>query len=181
MKEKILELYLNYVFLGNNAYWVEAASKTYFWKSAKDINIIESAILAAIPKAPTTYDPYKSKSLMGIFKITDWNWKEYPFEWNIKSNVLLKYRDMIKGANFSNKNTSESFIKFIISLCPNTITVEWKTYNVKYINWRAEFALWRIYEEGKITEQELKNAFLESLTMEFKKTFLRNIFTKGWL
>ncbi len=169
MKEKILELYLNYVFLGNNAYWVEAASKTYFWKSAKDINIIESAILAAIPKAPTTYDPYKSKSLMGIFKITDWNWKEYPFEWNIKSNVLLKYRDMIKGANFSNKNTSESFIKFIISLCPNTITVEWKTYNVKYVNWRAEFALWRIYEEGKITEEELKNAFLESLTMEFKK------------
>ena len=169
MKEKILELYLNYVFLWNNAYWVEAASKTYFGKSAKDLNVIESAILSSIPKAPTTYDPYKSKSLMGIFKITDGNWIEYPFEWNIKSTILLQYRDRIKQADFSNKKTSESFIKFIISLCPSTVTIEGKQYNVKYVNWRAEFALWRIYEEGKITEEELKNAFLESLTMEFKK------------
>jgi len=169
MKEKILELYLNYVFLGNNAYWVEAASKTYFAKSAKDLSVLESAILSSIPKAPTTYDPYKSKSLMGVFKVTDANWKEYPFEWNIRSNILLQYRDNIKNSDFSNKKTSEAFIKFVISLCPSTVTIEGKTYNVKYVNWRAEFALWRIYEEGKITETELKNAFLESLTMEFKK------------
>ena len=169
MKEKILELYLNYVFLGNNAYGVEAASKTYFWKSAKDLSILESAILAAIPKAPTTYDPYKSKSLMGIFKITDNNGKEYPFEGNIKSSILLQYRDNIKNADFSNKKTSEAFIKFVISLCPASITSEWKEYKVSYVNWRAEFALWRLYEDKKITEEELKNAFIESLTMTFEK------------
>jgi penicillin-binding protein, 1A family len=64
MKNKILELYLNYVFLGNNSYGVEAASKIYFNKPAKDLTIMESAILASIPKAPTRYDPYKSTSLL---------------------------------------------------------------------------------------------------------------------
>ena len=64
MKEKIIELYLNYVFLGNNAYGVEAASKTYFNKSAKDLTVMEASILASIPKAPSRYDPYKSSALM---------------------------------------------------------------------------------------------------------------------
>jgi len=50
MKTKTLELYLNYIFFGNNAYGVEAASKTYFAKSAKDLTILESSILASIPK-----------------------------------------------------------------------------------------------------------------------------------
>jgi len=59
IKEKILELYLNYIFLGNNSRWVEAASETYFWKHAKELNILESAILAALPKAPSYYDPVK--------------------------------------------------------------------------------------------------------------------------
>ncbi len=80
MKNKILELYLNYVFLGNNAYGVEAASKTYFSKSARDLTVLESAILASIPKAPTRYDPYKSTLLMGSFSIKDAMGKEQPFE-----------------------------------------------------------------------------------------------------
>jgi membrane peptidoglycan carboxypeptidase len=50
MKTKTLELYLNYIFFGNNAYGVEAASKTYFAKSAKDLTVLEAAILASLPK-----------------------------------------------------------------------------------------------------------------------------------
>ena len=73
MKNKILELYLNYVFLGNNSYGVEAASKIYFNKPAKDLTIMESAILASIPKAPTRYDPYKSTSLLWSFEVKDMN------------------------------------------------------------------------------------------------------------
>lgn len=80
MKKKLLELYLNYVFLGNNAYGVEAASKTYFSKSAKNLTALEAAILASIPKAPSRYDPYKSTALMGSFTITDGNGVEHPFE-----------------------------------------------------------------------------------------------------
>lgn len=54
-KDEILEIYLNRVFLGQNAYGVQAASKTYFSKDIKDLTIAEAASLAAIPKAPTNY------------------------------------------------------------------------------------------------------------------------------
>ena len=57
-KEKILELYLNQIPYGNNCYGIEAASKTYFGKKAKDLTLAESALLAALPKAPSFYNPY---------------------------------------------------------------------------------------------------------------------------
>lgn len=107
MKRKILELYLNYVFLGNNAYGVEAASKTYFHKSAKDLTIMESAILAAIPKAPTRYDPYKSRYLMGSFKVKDSGGKEVPYEGNIKAGVVSRFKENVLSADFSNKKNAE--------------------------------------------------------------------------
>ena len=50
MKTRTLELYLNYITFGNNAYGIEAAAKTYFDKSATGLNILESSILASIPK-----------------------------------------------------------------------------------------------------------------------------------
>jgi len=50
MKERTLELYLNYITFGNNAYGIEAAALTYFNKSALELNILESSILASIPK-----------------------------------------------------------------------------------------------------------------------------------
>ncbi|MCF6222028.1 MAG: PBP1A family penicillin-binding protein [Robiginitomaculum sp.] len=59
-KQEILELYLNRIDLGNRAFGVEAASQRLFGKSAKDISLSEAAVLAAIPKAPTTYDPVKN-------------------------------------------------------------------------------------------------------------------------
>lgn len=56
-KEDILELYLNQIYYGNLAYGSEAAAQTYFGKSAKDVNIIEAAMLAGIPQAPAVWDP----------------------------------------------------------------------------------------------------------------------------
>lgn len=56
-KRLLLEAYLNYNFLGNNCYGVEAASQRYFGKHCKDITVAESALLAAIFNAPSTYDP----------------------------------------------------------------------------------------------------------------------------
>ena len=57
-KEQILEMYLNQIPYGSNAYGVEAAARTFFGKSAKDLDIQESALLAALPKATTYYSPY---------------------------------------------------------------------------------------------------------------------------
>jgi len=56
-KDRILELYLNQIYLGNGAYGVETASQQYFGKSARDLNLAEAATLAALPKGPERYNP----------------------------------------------------------------------------------------------------------------------------
>ena len=58
-KEHILFLYLNEIYLGSQAYGVEAASRTYFDKSAKDITIAEAAMLAGLPQRPSDYSPHR--------------------------------------------------------------------------------------------------------------------------
>lgn len=56
-KEKILELYLNRVYLGNRAYGVGAAAMVYFGKPLKDLNLAELAMIAGLPQAPSTQNP----------------------------------------------------------------------------------------------------------------------------
>ncbi len=56
-KDKILELYLNQIFLGQNSYGVTAAAQTYFNKSLDELSVEEAAYLAALPKAPSRYHP----------------------------------------------------------------------------------------------------------------------------
>ncbi len=62
-KERILELYLNQIYLGSGAYGVAAASLEYFDKSIKELNYAEAALLAALPKAPSRYNPYNNIDL----------------------------------------------------------------------------------------------------------------------
>jgi penicillin-binding protein 1A len=59
-KEKILELYLNQINMGNGAYGVESAAQRYFGKPARQLNVAEAAMLAAIPKGPTRYNPRRN-------------------------------------------------------------------------------------------------------------------------
>lgn len=61
-KKKILELYLNQIYWGNWSYGAEKAAENYFGKSAKDLNVAESAMLAGIIKAPEGLSPYKNLS-----------------------------------------------------------------------------------------------------------------------
>lgn len=58
-KDKILELYLNEIFLGQNSYGVTAAADTYFGKPLEDLTVAEVAYLAALPKAPSDYHPVR--------------------------------------------------------------------------------------------------------------------------
>jgi len=58
-KERILELYLNQIYLGGGAYGVASASLEYFDKSISELKYDEAALLAALPKAPSRYNPYK--------------------------------------------------------------------------------------------------------------------------
>jgi len=56
-KEEILYLYLNQIYLGEGAYGVEAASRSYFGKGVSELGLAEGALLAGLPKAPTRYSP----------------------------------------------------------------------------------------------------------------------------
>lgn len=60
-KEDILGLYLNEIFLGQNAYGVTAAARTYFAKSLEELTPAEAAYLAILPKAPSTYHPVRQR------------------------------------------------------------------------------------------------------------------------
>lgn len=57
-KDTILEIYLNEIYYGNQAYGIEAAAQTYFGKSAKNLDLAEASFLAGLPQAPALYDPY---------------------------------------------------------------------------------------------------------------------------
>lgn len=62
-KDKILEMYLNNVYLGSGAYGVGAAASTYFNKSLSQLTLSECALIAGLPQAPSVYSPYKNIKL----------------------------------------------------------------------------------------------------------------------
>ena len=66
-KREILASYMNYVYYGNLAYGVEAAAQTYFSKNAHDLNLPEAALIAGMPQAPSSYDPF-NKTEVATFR-----------------------------------------------------------------------------------------------------------------
>ncbi len=62
-KQEIIEKYLNQIYFGHGVYGVQAAAKFYFDKNVWDLNLSEIALLAAIPRSPSTYSPYKNPEL----------------------------------------------------------------------------------------------------------------------
>ena len=101
-KERILELYLNQIYLGEGTYGIASASLKYFDKSINELEYEESALLAALPKAPSKYNPYKNiklakfrrnlvlKNLLDNNYITKEDYKKYQ-----KKEILLKKRKKI--------------------------------------------------------------------------------------
>ncbi len=60
-KDQILEFYLNHIFFGARAYGIQEASRVYFSKDVKDLNVVEAAMLAGLPKAPSSLSPFNNK------------------------------------------------------------------------------------------------------------------------
>ncbi len=85
-KEQIIESYLNTIYMGAGSYGVEIASHTFFDKSVVDINIAESAILAAIIQLPEAYNPYKSEEAAEKLK----NRKEIVLNQMLKQEKISK-------------------------------------------------------------------------------------------
>lgn len=72
-KDKIIELYLNQVPFGSNAYGIEMAARTFFGKNASELDLLESAILAGLPRGPSFYSPYNHRDrLVGYCKTVEY-------------------------------------------------------------------------------------------------------------
>ena len=108
-KERIMELYLNQIYLGEGTYGIAAASLEYFDKAVYDLSYNESALLAALPRAPSKYNPYKSKKkaksrrnivLKNLYENS--YIKKNQYDNFIKKEIKLKKRkiDLLEEANF---------------------------------------------------------------------------------
>ena len=92
-KKRILELYLNQIYLGQGTYGIAAASLEYFDKSIKELNYSEAALLAALPKAPSKYNPYRYPEVAKFRR-------NLVLE-NLKDNNFISKQELI---NFKNSN-----------------------------------------------------------------------------
>lgn len=203
-KEKIIELYLNQISFWSNSFWVEQASRTFFAKSAKDLDILQSAILASIPKWPTYYSPYNH------FDRLVWNLYIYQNNDDKIKNNLIK-QDEIKSHSWM-INLYKKFILDLkwtrmgenwILLCSldnkffkknlsidkdwcslmeysdllsflNNIKITNFDTSIEYQTWRKDFILWRMLEDNKITFEDYKTALLNSIWFKFNE-YVENI------
>ena len=102
-KERILELYLNQIYLGQGTYGIAAASLEYFNKSIKELNYPDAALLAALPKAPSKYNPYK-----------------YPKVGKFRRNLVLQN---LEENNFISKKQLNSFKESKLNLKKRKIEI----------------------------------------------------------
>ncbi len=168
MKEMTLELYLNYIFLWNNAYGIEAAAQTYFGMSAKELGVLESAIIASIPKWPSIYEPYRNRRrLMWDIRISDGqeNLIDVP-EW-LKLEAYNKIAQAIHDMRISSRAGSTEIVRNLWSIS-SRVNYQWRNFTVQYITGRKDLALARMYEEGYISESDLKSAVIQWLNYTFR-------------
>ena len=104
-KERILELYLNQIYLGSGAYGVAAASLEYFDKSIRDLNYSEAALLAALPKAPSRYNPYKNPEIAKFRR-------NLVLKNLLENNYLtLEWYEKLKNKNIELKKTKKIYLE----------------------------------------------------------------------
>jgi len=108
-KERIMELYLNQIYLGQGTYGVAAASLEYFDKAVSELNYEETALLAALPRAPSKYNPYKYNKkaairrnivLKNLYDNSYIDEKEYKKLKNKKIKLKKRKIKLIEEANF---------------------------------------------------------------------------------
>ena len=175
-KERILELYLNQIYLGSGAYGVAAASLEYFDKSIKELNYEEAALLAALPKAPSKYNPYRDIELA--------KFRRNLVLKNLLDNNLISNKEFneLKKKNIQLKKTKRIFLEdaqyYIEDVRKNIIeilTYE-KVYNQGFnINTPINLEL------QKIATQSLRNGLIEyDKRKGWRGPLLNKIYSKKW-
>jgi membrane peptidoglycan carboxypeptidase len=144
-KDTILEKYLNKIPYGNNAFGAEKAAQVYFNKSANDLNLAESAILAAIPQAPGYYNPYGPNEFSRLTS-------------NIDPDELAR-KNINSEADLDEKAIKRGLIGQFVDIGNKKI----------YIQGRSDLVLRRMVETGYINEKEKDDALEAIHNIEFNK------------
>lgn len=115
-KEEILDLYLNTVPYGSNAYGVEAAAETFFSKRASELSLDEAALIAALPNAPTLYSPYgkNQKALIARKELILRKMHELGFIKNDDLKGALEARTLDKITPLEHKIQAPHFVFYIL-------------------------------------------------------------------
>lgn len=153
-KDEILEMYLNKIAYGSNAFGIEAAAKTFFGKSASSLTLIEAVVLASLPKGPSYYSPYgqNRKELMGYCKSAT----NEPV--TIEDNEEPETTLASKAIN-SEVSTQEVATK------PQPVCVSLNDDN--YVWGRKDYVLDRLLADGYITKDQIAQAWKEGTTLQF--------------
>jgi len=198
-KEKILELYLNKISFWSNAYGIEQASQTFFAKKASQLWILESSILASLPKWPTYYSPYNHPDRIVGYPYT------YPNDDVKNIYKILIQKDFILNKQLTNKlklfiwwlkakrlSDSKTLVCWLIESklkndlkvdnegCSvldysnllnllNSIQIKDENSTIEYQTWRKDFILWRMLEDKYINFDEYKKAILDWIAYKFKR------------
>ena len=162
-KERILELYLNQIYLGEGSYGVASASLEYFDKSISELDYEEAALLAALPKAPSRYNPYKNIELA-----------------KFRRDLVLK--NLFEN-NYIDKKKYEKFINNKIFLKKRKkIFLEDAQYYVEDIrkNVIDKFGFEKVYKQGLNINTPINLNFQKIATQSLRDGLISYDQRKGW-
>ena len=162
-KERILELYLNEIYLGSGSYGIAAASLRYFDKPITDLDYVEASLLAALPKAPSRYNPYKNKETA-----------------KFRRNLVLK--NLFEN-NFITEAQYNSYIKEPIKLKKRKkIYLEDARYYVEDIRKDVlnKFGFEKVYKKGLNIKTPLNLKIQSTSTLALRRGLINYDRRKGW-
>jgi len=115
-KPQILEMYLNQIPYGGTAYGIEAGAQNYFGKSAKDLTLAESALLAGLPASPTTYSPFGSHPELARKRQEEVLSTMAELSYITKKQQEEALNQGLEYKNFSNQIKAPHFVLFVRDL-----------------------------------------------------------------
>ncbi len=162
-KERILELYLNQIYLGEGSYGIASASLQYFDKPISELNYSEAALLAALPKAPSRYNPYKNIELA-----------------KFRRNLVLKN---LLDNNYINQNKFNVLSEKEINLNKRkSVYLENSNYYVEDIRKLIvdKYGFDKVYKQGFTINTPLNLYLQDQATKSLRKGLVQFDKKKGW-
>jgi len=162
-KERILELYLNQIYLGEGSYGIASASLRYFDKPIGELNYSESALLAALPKAPSKYNPYKNKELA-----------------KYRRNLVIK--NLHENTYISKKKYNELISSEIILKKRKRIFLEDTRYFVEDIRKKViqDYGYEKVHKQGFNIKSPINLELQNLASVSLRKGLLEYDKRKGW-